>query len=300
MKSILIAGGSGLIGKRLTDLLADSYQIKVLTRKEIPSTEKVKYYKWDTDKGILEKEALEVDVIINLAGEGIAEKRWTKERKESLISSRIKPNQLIAKKLAEYKIEPKLFIGASAIGFYGNRADEILTEESRAGQGFLSECSVEWENSYKAIERLSERFCMLRIGIVLSSKGGALPELLMTSPLGFLSYFGNGSMYYSWIHIDDVCNIVLQSIKDDRYSGIINTVSPIPMTNREMVNRMAKIYGKISVPAPSFGVRVMLGEMADVVLNSTRVVPKKLESYNHKFLFSDIEEALKNLKEHKY
>jgi hypothetical protein len=294
MSKILIVGGSGLIGNYIAPLLSEKHEVIILSRKKRADDGKIKFMHWDPDNGYIEEEALNCDIIINLAGEGIAEKRWTAERKKSLVDSRVFPLGLIEKKLKELNKEPRLFIGAAAIGYYGHREDEVLTESSPLGQGFLAECSKLWEEASHRVGALCERYALMRIGIVLSSKGGALPELLMTSKLGFLSYFG--AMYYSWIHIHDIYGIIDAIIKDEKYHGIINAVSPEPISNKSMVQKMATaLGGKLTIPAPAFGIKLALGEMSDVVLNSTRVVPSFLHKQDYKFHFSDVEIATKDL-----
>ncbi len=297
MKSILIAGGSGLIGQRLVELLSPYYELKILSRKKHANTSNVKYFLWNTDTDEIDIEALKSDIIINLSGAGIADKRWTDIRKKELIDSRVKPANLIAEKLKKYNIQPKLYIGASAIGYYGDRADEVLIESSKIGKGFMAECCEAWENASAKVHPFVERFINLRIGIVLSKNGGALPKILMTTPLGLLNYFGDGSMYYSWIHIDDLCKIISDAIEDNHYRGTINAVSPTPLTNKDFVKNLSLSMPskKLILPAPTFAIKLALGEMSAVVLNSNRVIPQKLIDVKHKFLYEEINaDVLKN------
>ncbi|HMP30804.1 MAG TPA: DUF1731 domain-containing protein, partial [Saprospiraceae bacterium] len=168
---------------------------------------------------------------------------------------------------------------ASAIGYYGDRKAEILDENSKSGKGFLSECSILWEDSSKLLEGFSQTMNILRIGIVLSTKDGALPKMLMTKSVGMLNYFGNGKQYYSWIHIDDLVKIFIEILAKRLPSGIINAVALTPITNKNMMYQIAEKLGGIPLvmSAPEFAIRLGLGEMADVVLNSNRVIPRFLE-----------------------
>jgi uncharacterized protein len=296
MKKILIAGGTGLIGSHLINRLKDKYEVHILSRSKKNNEGSVIYHVWDIDKNYIDVEALKVDVIINLTGAGIAEKRWDMDRKKLLIDSRVKPLALIEKTLLENKLKPSLFIGASAIGFYGDRQDESLDENSKIGSGFLSDCSKVWEEASNKITPLVDRSIILRIGVVLSTKGGALPELMKTSPVGFLNYFGSGDMIYSWIHIDDLVSIITSSIENEKYSGILNAVSPTPLSNKEFTKSLGNALGnRLVFSAPIFALKLILGEMSAVVLYSSKVLPKRLVELNHKFQFQNITEAFKDL-----
>jgi uncharacterized protein len=297
MKSILIAGGSGLIGRRLAEQLSDKYEVIILSRKKQKNEGTIKYLYWNPEVNEIDPEALKSNIIINLAGAGIADQRWTNSRKKELIKSRVVPATFIANQLKKNGLRPMLYIGASAIGFYGDRDDEVLTETSSMGQGFMAECCKQWEDASRKIEDYVERFIILRIGVVLSKKGGALPKLLMTSPFGILNYFGDGKMYYSWIHIDDICGIVKSALEDSRYCGIINAVAPEPLQNKEFVNEINNglISSKIILPAPTFAIKIALGEMSAVVLSSSRVIPNQLQKWNHHFSYIAVTEAVKDL-----
>jgi uncharacterized protein len=299
MKSILIAGGSGLIGQRLTDLLSKKYEVRILSRSKRENKGNVKYYQWDPMANEIDPEALDSHILINLAGGGIADKRWTSSRKKELIDSRTIPTDLIANHLKKNKLKPMLYIGASAIGFYGDKDDEVLTEASKVGEGFLADCCVQWEGASRKIEPLVDRFILLRIGVVLSKKGGALPKLLMTSSFGLLNYFGDGSMYYSWIHIDDICGIVEVAIDDNRYTGIINAVAPEPLQNKDFVKEISKGLpsSKLVISAPALAIKLALGEMSAVVLNSNRVLPTQLQKWNYQFKFMKVSDSIRDLVE---
>ncbi len=296
-ETILIAGGTGLVGSRLLEMIDyTKYTVNILSRKKRADTKNINYFTWDLNKMEIEKGAVQADYIINFTGAGIADARWTSARKKLLISSRVKSARLIKKGLEKSGHRPKAYISSSAIGFYGDRGSEKLTEASLSGEGFLSECCKLWESSAQELKDLVDRVVINRIGIVLSTKGGALPKILMTKAVGIYNYFGSGSQYYSWIHIDDLCRMFLRNITDDSMSGIYNAVVANPLTNKEFtVNIKNALGGLAALPAPKFGLRLLLGEMADVVLNSTRVYPERLIDDKFHYDYSDLALATKDL-----
>lgn len=296
-ETILIAGGTGLVGSRLLEMIDyTKYTVNILSRKKKEDTENINYFTWDFNKMEIEKGALRADYIINFTGAGIADERWTNARKKLLISSRVESAKLIKKGLEQSGHKPKAYISASAIGYYGDRGSEKLTEASPVGKGFMAECCKQWEDSAQELNTLVDRLVINRIGIVLSTKGGALPKILMTKAVGVYNYFGSGSQYYSWIHIDDLCRIFLRNITDDSMSGIYNAVVPKSLTNKEFTVDIKNSLGGIAaLPAPKFGLRLLLGEMADVVLNSNRVSPERLVDDKFHYDYSDLGLATKDL-----
>lgn len=300
-ETILLAGGTGLVGSRLLDQIDYSkYKVHILSRKKKPDTERINYFTWDFQKMEIEKGAVDVDYIINFTGAGIADSRWTDARKKLLISSRVDSARLIKKGLENSGHRPKAYISASAVGFYGDRGSEKLTEHSPVGEGFMADCCQQWEESAKELTPLVDRLVVNRIGIVLSTKGGALPKILMTKAVGVYNYFGSGSQYYSWIHIDDLCRVFLKNITDESMSGIYNAVAPEPLTNKDFTIKIKDTLGGLAaLPAPKFGLRLLLGEMADVVLNSNRVYSTQLEKENFHYDFSDLGLAVKDLLDRK-
>ena len=277
--------------------LSDKYDFHLLSRSPGKNTANIRYFQWDIDNLTIDEKALDCDHIINLTGAGIADKRWTESRKQLLISSRVNSNKTLALAMSKSGKRFKTISCASAIGYYGERGNEILTEDSKKGEGFLAECSVLWENSAKYLTQYTDHFSILRIGVVLSVKDGALPKMLMTKNVGVLSYFGNGNHYYSWIHIDDLVSIFEKLADRVLPSGIINAVAPDPLSNKDMMNSIANTIGGIPlvIPTPAFGLRIALGEMADVVLNSTRVVPKFLSDHQFVWKFKDVGQAVVDL-----
>ena len=298
METILIAGGTGLIGKRLSTFLKEEgYSIRHLSRYENLQA-RFPAYRWDLETGIIDPKALEgVSYVINLAGAGIADKPWTEGRKRMIISSRVRSTLLLRDALLKTTQRPKAFLLGAAIGYYGNRGEEWMTEESGPGQGFMSESCLEWEKPIREVEALGIRTVVFRTGIVLSTRGGALPKL--TLPLRFRMgpYFGNGSQWYSWIHIDDLCRMFSFALKKESCHGVFNAVGPEPVRNKGLMEKLAAVSGKKAwmFPVPGILLRIGMGEMADTVLHSVRVRAGKIMLQGFEFQHPDLGEALKNL-----
>jgi uncharacterized protein len=297
--NILITGGTGMIGHRLTELLLQKgHKVSYLSRRKekLPN---VTVYQWDIQKGFIETGALEnADYVVHLAGSGIADKRWTEERKQEIIDSRIQPIELINKYLEEKSIKLKGFISASAIGYYGGDTGDIkIDEDSPAGNDFLAKCTKLWESSTKQINAAA-RIVNIRIGIVLSEKGGALPKLVMPIRYGFGAALGSGKQMMSWIHIDDLCNIFVKAIEDDKMHGAYNAVSPNPVSNQEMTKVAAKTLKRpLWLPnVPAFVLKLIFGEMGIVVTGGNFVVNKRIsQETDFKYKFTNIKEALMDL-----
>lgn len=298
MKTILITGGTGLLGMRISFLLKE----QGITVRHLSRTENLNAiypaYKWDLNAQTIDSKALDgVDGIIHLAGAGIADSRWTKSRKKAILDSRINSSKLLMKALKDRTDQPKVFVTCSAVGYYGSRKDTILDETSEAGTGFMSEVCVKWEQSVEGIRHLGIRTPVIRVGIVLSTQGGALPKLNMSYPLRVGSYFGDGQQYYPWIHLDDICQIFIKALLNENMTGIYNGTAPSPVTNKDLAQAISKAHHQktLLVPAPSFAAKTLLGEMAAVVLNSTRAIPKALQEMQYEFQFSDLVPALEDL-----
>ena len=300
MSKVLIAGGTGLVGTRLSQLLTQKgYKVQHLSRKKNASS-KYPVFVWNTGKGTIEDGAFEeVEYVINLAGAGIADSLWTKSRKKLLIDSRVETTALLAKYIQQQQNKPKAFISATAIGIYGDRGDETLTEDSEVGtKGFMVKCCKEWEYAItKAKTETNIRTVAIRIGIVLSTKGGALPKMMLPLKFFTASYFGNGQQWYSWIHIDDICRMFIKAIEDEKMSGIYNGTTPTPLRNKTLMQQLKEALGKraLLIPAPTATLRLGMGEMADVVLNSNKILPTKMEAAGFEFEFADFQEAIKDL-----
>jgi len=297
--NILITGGTGMIGHRLTELLlAKGHKVSYLSRKK-EKMPKVEVFQWDIQKGYIEEGALEAaDYVVHLAGAGIADKRWTDERKKEIIDSRIQPIELINSYLQKNNIQLKGFISASAIGIYGGDTGDIrLDENSELGNDFLAECTKLWEIHAKKVTNTA-RIVNVRIGIVLSEKGGALPKLVQPIRLGFGAALGSGKQFMSWIHVDDLCEIFVKAIEDDTMQGPYNAVAPNPVTNQEMTSVAAQVLKKpLWLPnVPSFALKLVFGEMGIVVTGGNFVLNKRLsKETDFQYKFTNIKETLNDL-----
>jgi uncharacterized protein len=298
MKKILITGGTGLIGKHLSQLLKNNgYEVTHLSRRANPNAE-FPTYAWQPEAGTFDKKAFdEADAIINLAGAGIADKLWSKERKKEIIESRTSGNALIANYLRSNTHSIQTYISASAIGFYADRGDELMTETTTVGKGFLAESTAAWEQAIQEVAATNVRTVALRIGVVLSPEGGALQKMLLSFMFRLGVYFGNGRQWTSWIHRADLCNIFLWALQNQDVKGIYNAVAPTPISNYDLTKAIstAKGGGYLMLPTPAFALRLGMGEMADVVLGSTKVSSHKIENQGFIFRFPKVAEALKDL-----
>lgn len=299
MAKILIAGGTGLIGKETTALLeAANHEVIHLSRQANMDAD-VPTYKWDIKEKYIDPQALVgVDYVINLAGAGIADKRWTDRRKQLIIQSRVEGNMLFKQYIENGQLKLKKFISGAAIGIYGNRGSEVLTEESAPqNDGFLAESCIRWEESIQALETTGVSLAYVRIGIVLSTKGGALEKMLLPAKMGLGSYFGDGAQIYSWIHIRDIARILKWLIDEPAATGVYNGTAPKPVSNKAFMQSLMKVKSGLGItaPVPTFALNLMLGEMKQVVLWGSHVLPARLSEANFDFEFHKIEDALKDL-----
>ena len=299
MSKILIAGGTGLIGKHLTKkLLEKGHEVSLLSRKK-RTTKGVENFQWNIKKKEIDAAAFDgIDSVINLAGAGIVDRRWSKNYKQVILDSRTKSADLFHDELSKRKIQLESYISASAIGYYGDRKDELLSETTASnGKGFMVECCEKWEAAASQMKSTADRLVTLRIGIVLSTKGGALTKMLPSYAAFVGSYFGDGQQYYSWIHIDDMVDLIIYSLENKAINGIYNAVAPNPVTNKTFAQAIGKALDKsaLIVPAPTFTIRLAMGEMADVVLNSNRVSADKIIGSGFKFQFPELIPALKDV-----
>ncbi len=295
MKNILVTGGSGLIGKELTSKLTDQgYQVAWLSRN--PENKPQKSFAWDIQKQEMDKEALDwCDAIIHLAGAGVAEKKWTQERKQEILESRTLSTQLLVNNLRTMDKRPAVVIAASGINYYGyDTGDRLVAEGEPAGEDFLAEVVKKWEKATEEFEVFGIRTVRFRLGIVLSAAGGALTELVkppVTAPLG------NGKQYMSWIHIEDIANMFIHALANSGIHGIYNAVGPTPVSNAILTQRAAKFKGKpfINIGVPGFALKLALGELANLVLGGIRVSNDKIHSSGFKYQFPELDAALKNI-----
>jgi hypothetical protein len=297
-KNILITGASGVVGTRLTEmLLQKGYHVAHLGRSKKSGT--IPSFRWDVEKGEMDVNALkDADAIVHLAGAGVADKRWTPERKKEILDSRTKSTALLFEKLKSGDHAFKCFVSASAIGYYGfGMNEEIFTEEHPAGSDFLAQVTKQWEEEVTKIEKLGMRVCKLRIGIVLSDKGGALPQMAAPIKFGVGSPLGSGNQFLSWIHLDDLCEMFIKAIEDGNMQGAYNATGVSYCTNRELTQVIAKVLKKplLLPPVPGFVLKIMLGEMADMILNGSKVSSKKIQAADFKFKFTDLEMTVSDL-----
>ncbi|KAA6440316.1 TIGR01777 family protein [Dyadobacter flavalbus] len=299
-KKVLITGGTGVIGKRLTELLLEkNYDVAYLSRKK-KDIKSVQVFEWDIAKGYIEENALEnTDFLIHLAGAGVADERWTEERKKTIISSRTDSILLIAQKLKEKNIKPAAFISASGSSYYGEDTGDIRhTESSPPGNDFLSHVTIEWEKAAGAVAKLGVRTVILRTGIVLSMEGGAIPKMASPARFGFGAPLGSGKQWIPWIHIDDICQMYIDAMEKETWNGAYNAVASPPVTNEELTKQICKTLDKPQfLPnVPAFALRMVFGEMANVVLGSSYLVNKRIaEETDFQYKYPDLSEALKEV-----
>jgi len=302
MKTVVITGGTGLLGTRLSALLTErGYTVRHLSRR---ANLKAQYpaYAWNIKKQTIDEAALvQADAIIHLAGAGVADQRWTKKRKQEIYDSRVLSTKLLADTLKKLNQNLQVFVACSAIGFYGSQAAQELTEQSPLGTGFMSDVCKKWEDSSQAIREQGIRTPIIRVGIVLSTKGGAMPKLTMTHFSRTGSYFGNGQQYYAWIHIDDIARLFIEAMENKLMTGIYNGTAPQPATNKDL--GQALIHGRkkkmLLLPVPSVLPRLLMGEMANVVLNSTRAVPSATLATGFQFKYGNLASAINDLYQRK-
>ena len=297
-KKILITGASGLIGSRLTELLLQKgYQVSHLGRSKKSGS--VPSFVWDVDKGVLDLQALEgVETIIHLAGAGVADKRWTESRKKEILESRTKSSLLLYNTLVNTNHTVKTVVSASAIGYYGfGFGEQVFTEDSQPGNDYLAQVVKQWEESVDKISSLNLRVVKLRIGIVLSDKGGALVEMAKPIRLGIGAALGTGKQYLSWIHLDDLCTMFIKAVEDETLQGAYNATSGDWVTNIELTKRIAKVLKRpLLLPnVPDFIMKIIVGEMAVIVVNGSKISADKIKKTGFKFNHTDLTETLRSL-----
>ncbi len=291
---ILVTGPSGLIGSGLIPFLSGrGHTITPLSRSRFSADSAY----WNPEGGEIESEKLEGhDAVVHLAGESIAG-RWTRKKKAGIEESRVRGTGLLSRTLAGLDSKPAVIASASGIGFYGDRGDEILTEESGPGKGFLAELSIKWENALIPAKEAGIRVVNMRLGMVLSPRGGALEKMLPPFRLGLGGRMGSGEQYWSWITIDDVLSAIYHSLVSDSLRGPVNLTAPGPVTNREFAKTLGDALGRPAFfPVPAFALRALFGEMADeTLLSGARAVPARLLETGFNFRYPDLKSALDNL-----
>jgi uncharacterized protein (TIGR01777 family) len=297
-KKILIVGGSGFIGQYLFNYLTErGFHVSLLSRKRNENANYLEYF-WDPSHGDIDPEALnEKDVIINLSGAGIAKQYWTGKRKEVIYRSRIDSTSFLIRSIISGNHVPSLFISTSAIGFYGNRPDELLNESSFPGSDFVSKVCLDWEAEVSKLYPYGTATAILRIGIVLGKEGGSLSKFVIPLKKGVNILFGNGEQIMSWIHIHDLANIYEQLILGRLKPAIYNAVSPNPIRQQNFNAAILRTLQKkaIKIKVPFTALRIFMGEMTSILVASQNIVPKNLLEHNFRFNYPDLHEALENL-----
>lgn len=300
METVLITGGTGLVGKALsTLLLKEGYRVIIVSRKSkvATSNSNLVFAQWDVAKKEIDMAALhQADYIIHLAGAGVMDKKWTAAYKQEIINSRAQSAQLITESLKNNTNKVKAVISASAIGWY-RPAENIHTEEEPADEGFLGTTCKLWEESIQPVKELNKRLVTLRIGIVLSKEGGALKEFIQPLKWGVAAILGNGKQIISWISVDDLCRLFLYAIQQEAMNGVYNAVAPNPVSNKILTLTLAKKMRRFYIPVyvPSFILKIMLGGRSIEILKSAAVSSKKIETAGFRFQFNTIDAALDNL-----
>ena len=296
MEKVLITGGSGLIGRRLSFLLKSrGYEVRILSRSNNPKNN-YKTFVWNVSEQYINDSAFEgLNHIIHLAGAGIADKRWSEKRKKEIIASRVASTNLLYNSVKRLKTPLNSFISASATGYYGAVTSETIFEEKdKPAKDFLGKVCSLWEDSIFQFNQIKIRTVALRTGIVLSKDGGALKK--MKTPI--ITALGNGKQYMPWIHIDDLCELYIKAIEDEQFKGAFNAVSPEHISNLSFSKKISKIfnYPFLALGAPSLILQIVFGEMSTIILNGSRISANKIKQAGFKFKFENLEKALKNLR----
>ncbi len=304
MATILITGGTGLVGKALGQALQEKgYSVIILSRQVDKKSERpgLSYATWNAETQTIDKEAIaKADYIIHLAGAGVADKRWTKKRKQEIVDSRVNSSKLIVDSLKNIPNKVKVVVSASAIGWYGPDPDipnpTPFAEDAPAHDDFLGTTCKLWEESIEPITQLGIRLVKLRTGIVLSNQGGALKEFLKPLKIGVAAILASGKQIISWIHIDDLVSMYIAAIENQNINGVYNAVAPNPVSNKELTLELARAKKKFFIPihVPSFILKIMLGEMSIEVLKSTTVSSSKIQLSGFNFKYPAIKDAFAN------
>ena len=304
MQTILITGGTGMVGQSLTNvLLAKGYQVIVLTRQQKQSSRAhFSFAQWDLNKGWIDPAAIAAaDYIIHLAGEGVADKRWTAARKKAILDSRVNSSALLVKALKEHPNKVKALVAASAIGWYGPDNEKStasgFVETDLVDSSFLGDTCRQWEESMHPVKVLGIRLVTIRIGIVFNKMGGALAEFMKPAKLGAAAILGDGQQMVSWIHQQDLNRLMLFTLETEQVEGVYNAVAPDPVNNAILTKAIASRFHTWAIPfhVPSFILKIMLGEMSVEVLKSAKVSASKIIAAGFKFDYASMDEALDDL-----
>ena len=297
---IVIAGGTGFIGRHLSPfLLQKGHEVVVLTRsRNLPSKSSgAEMVQWDGRTiGPWIRSLDGAAAVVNLAGENIGAKRWSAARKAEIIDSRIGPTSAIVDGIKEVTLKPQVLVNISAVGFYGERGDEEVTEQAEKRKGFLADTVDRWEDAARKVERLGVRLVILRNGVVLGRSGGALPRMVIPFRIFIGGPIGSGRQWFPWIHMDDLLEIIWLSIHHESVKGVFNAVSPGLMTMGDVSKTIGKTLHRPSwIPVPAFILRLMLGEMSDMILGSQKVLPARLAEVGFRFRYPTLGPALSSI-----
>lgn len=302
MDTILITGGTGMIGTALSSfLISANYRVIILSRSAKAPDGDISYAVWNVKKSMIDPKAIrEADHIIHLAGAGIADKRWSDKRKKEILVSRTEGSKLIIKALQENENKVKTIVSASGIGWYGadvKGSRRAFIETDPPDNGFLGETCRFWEESIQLATGLGKRLVILRSGIVLANQGGALPELIMPMKYGIAGILGSGKQMFSWIHIADICRMYLAAIEKQHMNGVYNATAPEVITNKELVLKIARARKRPFIPVhvPEFALKILLGEMSIELLKSTTVDDSKVRNAGFSFIYPGIDSAINEL-----
>ena len=299
--NILITGATGFVGRRLCEMLHQAgHTVRALSRDSVAAKQRVPHLKevfpWNPLQELPLLQAFEgCDAVINLAGESIAG-RWTAPKKQLIRDSRVLGTKNLVNALAQLSSRPKVLISASAIGYYGDRGEETLTEDAAPGSDFLAQVCRDWENEALKAESLGMRVVRLRIGLVLGRGGGTLQALLPLFRVGLGGPLGSGRQWWSWIHRDDLCRLIVQILANENVSGPINATAPQPVRQKEFAQVLGRVLRRPAfLPTPAFALKIALGEFADGILASQRALPRRAQEMGYRFQFEELEGALREI-----
>lgn len=298
---VIVTGGTGLIGRILVDQLAsDGHEVIVLSRNPGHAksySQVVRLVEWDARTPQGWSEWVDgAEVVVNLAGAGLADWLWTKSRKQILHDSRVQAGHAVAEAVAMAEHKPKVVIQASAVGYYGPRGDEPIKEDHSPGDDFLADLCRRWEDSSRSVEEHGVRRAIIRTGLVLSQKGGVLPRLLLPIRLFLGGRIGSGKQYYSWIHLEDEVRAIRHLVEDETARGPFNLTAPNPLPNSMFIETICRALGRPAwLPLPEFVLRLLVGDMATVLVDGQRAVPTRLQKTGFEFSYPTLENAMKEL-----
>lgn len=297
--NILLTGGTGLVGSVLIkNILKKGHNVRLLTRRK-RNRQGVDEYEWDIPNKNIDPKVFEnLDAVIHLAGEGVADKKWSSSQKKKIISSRVESAQLLFDAISRLEKKPTVIVSASGVGYYGiDTGDDLLTEDDAKGDGFLADVVDQWESGIDQFVKLGMRTVKLRIGVVLSANGGALSKMVTPVKLGIGSPLGKGTQQVSWIHIEDLSHLMLEAVENTNLEGVYNAVSSNPVTNAELTKSIGKALGRpVFMPnVPSFVLKLLLGEMSVIVTGGNKVSNEKIKNAGFQFKHENLDETLSQI-----